>query len=655
MWCRVFVWIVFPLLSSFSVAAAASVGPAETPSPLADSPALSAAREDYVTARRAIGAGRVDDYERLRSGLADYPLAIYLDYYELTRSPDEVRPADARRFLELSRDSPLPDRFLGIYLRQAGRDGRWRDFLEVMPDEPNSVDLKCYYFRARLAQGDELAAWEGAERLWVHGRSRPDECDPLFAAWRQAGQLGDDAVWARLLAAFDERQQNLLNYVARQGSAGLRPWSDRLLGVYRKPDSLDTLSLPADSAYSADIASHGLAYLARYNPVQARELWHRYQQELAFGDTQVRQVEYAIALHSLFGNNEANLGWLEEALPRLGDDKLVELRLRWALGEQDWAGLARTLPLLSAERGQTALWRYWQARAWEQQGDTDRAQQALAEVAAEREFYGFLAADRLDRPYAFNSRPLLGDDVVVSEDLARLPAVLRVGELNFHREPMLAYSEWYNLLQASDDTARHEQLAQLAGRQGWYRMAIDAVTRARAWDALDLRFPLAYQPSFQRYARLQGVPSSELMAIARRESAFFPQARSPVGAQGLMQLMPATGRQVAAALGSSTAPLNLYQVDDNVQLGSAYYRQLLDRFAGNRVFALTAYNAGPSRVDRWRHEPGQGVPVEVWIETIPYKETRDYVQAVLAYNVVFSYLMGDTQTLLTPAERDASY
>ena len=186
-------------------------------------------------------------------------------------------------------------------------------------------------------------------------------------------------------------------------------------------------------------------------------------------------------------------------------------------------------------------------------------------------------------------------------------------------------------------------------------MAIDAASRAKAWDALDVRFPMPYQDAFRRNASMQNVPSTELMAIARRESAFYPQARSPVGARGLMQLMPATGREVASSLGKRQASSDLFEVEHNVLLGSAYYRQLLDRFGGNRVFALTAYNAGPHRVDRWRNKPADAVPVDVWVDTIPYKETREYVQAVLSYNVVFQYLMGDTHNLLTPAERNAQY
>ena len=231
----------------------------------------------------------------------------------------------------------------------------------------------------------------------------------------------------------------------------------------------------------------------------------------------------------------------------------------------------------------------------------------------------------------------------------------RVGELYHHDEQRLAHSEWYKVLQDSPAAEQRQALAQVAASEGWHSMAINAAAKAEAWDALDWRFPTPYQEIFGHYASVQRVPSTELMAIARRESAFFPEARSAVGARGLMQVMPATGKQVATRLGRPHTREELYQVEHNVLLGSAYYRQLLDRFDNNRIYALAAYNAGPHRVDRWRNPEEQSVPADIWVETIPFRETRNYVKNVMAYNVVFQYLLGDTHSLLTPAERDARY
>lgn len=603
---------------------------------------------------QAVNKGRWTQYEQLRPGLEEYPLAIYLDYYQLTRKPGEVRPAEALRFIDRSAGSPLPNRYTLAYLKSAGRDQRWQDFLKVKPEEPEGVELKCYYFRAHLAAGDTDIAWEGASRLWDFGESRPKACDPLFSAWIKSGGLTDDIVWARQLKAFDARQGSLMTYIAKKASPELAPWADKLLAVYQQPDKIRRQSLPATSPYSADIASHGLALLARYNPPAALEYWNMYQQELTFSPQQVQLVEYAIALRGLFAEEETLAPWLQGALDRLGEDKLVELRLRWLLAEQDWAGMAQILPLLSQEQRESDTWRYWQAVVLEQRGDTEAAGALFDEVSRERSWHGFLAADRLGKSYSFNHETMVLDPVTAS-DLRRLPVVKRVGELNFHESYSQAHSEWYYLLRESEDKARNVELAQLASELGWYRMAIDAASRAQSWDALDLRFPTPYQEAFTRNASSQKVPSTELMAIARRESAFYPWARSPVGARGLMQLMPATGKEVASSLGKRQISSDLFDVEHNVLLGSAYYRQLLDRFGGNRIFALAGYNAGPHRVKRWRAKSGEQLPADVWVETIPYRETRNYVQSVMFYNVVFQYLLGDTRSLLTPAERNKRY
>ncbi|MBE9537990.1 MAG: transglycosylase SLT domain-containing protein [Proteobacteria bacterium] len=612
-------------------------------------------RDDYGEATAAIRRGGWSDFEQLRSGLDNYPLAVYLDYYKLSGQPARVRPAEARRFIDLSQDTPLPNRFLGVYLHRAGKDRRWKDFLQVMPEEPNAIELKCYYFRARLSEGDTLAAWEGAERLWVYGKSRPKECDPLFTAWLKAGELSDEVVWARLLEAFGARQKSLMTYVARKGSAELKPWSDKLLAVYSRPDHMQRQTLLASSPYSSDIASYGVAYLARYNPEKALQVWLAYQDQLSFDEAQVNRAEYAIALRSLYNKTEQHIDWLEQALVRLNDDKLVEIRLRWALGQRDWSAVSRTIPQLSEKRAGDAVWRYWRALSRQELGEREQAQKDLADIALERGYYGFLAADKLGKAYVFNNSASAAPPLVSSaRPIAQLPVVVRIEELYFHEEDQPAHSEWFKVLQDSD-APRQESLASYAAEQGWHRMAIDGANTAKAWDRLDLRFPMPYQDTFNHYASLQKIPSTELMAIARRESAFFPAARSPVGARGLMQLMPATGKQVARSLGKTHQKSDLYEVDHNVLLGSAYYKQLLDRYDGNRVFAIAAYNAGPHRVDQWRNKTGEAVSVEIWVATIPFRETRNYVQAVLSYNVVFHHLLGVDRSLLTMAELQADY
>ncbi len=610
-------------------------------------------RKAYAVAINAIRHGDWEQYQRLRPSLDDYPLAIYLDYYELTGNGQRVSVERAEQFMADSRGTALPNRFLRSYLGSAGRRGRWSDFLAMMSQEPASEDLKCYYYRALYHTGDRDAAYAGAASLWVHSHSRPKICDPLFTNWQRAGGLNDDLVWARLLQTVDARQTSLSRYVARKGSPALKPWADRMMSAYASPTKLAALKLPENEAKSADIATAALKRLARSDQEAALKLWLQFKDRLPFEPAQVREVERQIALYTLFRETESNLAWLQPTLARLQDDTLVEIRLRWAIASQDWGGFRATLPLLSSEAARDSGWRYWSALATEQAGRQEQAKEELVELASERGYYSFLAADRLGQPYKMNNKSASADSNAGAAQ-ADTPALRRVTELTFHDAQRDAHAEW-SLVLSSSAPEQLPALARLAADRGWYRFAIDAANRAKEMDWLDMRFPPAYRETFEQYAGRRGVPTTELMAIARRESAFMPQITSSAGARGLMQVMPATGKQVANRVGVNYSREALYEVDDNVLLGSAYYRELLDQFDNNRIYALAAYNAGPHRVERWRADSAGQLPVEAWIETIPFKETRAYVQAVLAYNVVFGELQGAPSSLLSDAERQARY
>ncbi len=609
-------------------------------------------RRAYSDALAAIENEHWQQYQRLRPTLDSYPLAIYLDYYQLRRQANKAQPEDINQFVLRSGDSPLPNRLLPVYLRNAGRAQRWQDFLEVMPHTPASAELQCYYYRARLAAGETNIAFRGAQALWLHGKSQPKACDPLFKAWQSAGRLTDDLVWQRQLLAYAAKQGQLLKYLRTKGSAKLQPWSAKLHAVYRQPDNLSAQTLPVGDARSTELAAVALQRLSRYSPAMALAQYQVRARDLHFTEQQRHDIEYDIARQSLFARTKAHVQWLDGALARLQDDELVEFRLRWLLEEQDWTAIYSVLALLTPAAQEKGVWRYWRAMSLEQRGKVAEASIILKALATQRGYYSFLAADHLEEPYNFNHQPLTRDTV---DTVSQLAALRRIEELHFHDQDHLAYSEWFKVLQDTPESHKKQQLALLAADQGWHRLSIDAANRAGAWNALDVRFPTPYRQVFDQYAAQYHLPPSELMAIARRESAFFPAARSSAGARGLMQIMPATGKQVASSLGRRHRSADLYKVDHNVLLGSTYYRQLLDRFSGNRIFALTAYNAGPHRVDRWRKKSAQQLPFDIWVETIPYRETRNYVQAVLSYNVVFRYLMGDTHSLLSATERATRY
>ncbi len=642
-------------LSRWLLAAALWVGAAgaQATAILADEGPDNDARKQYGAAIQAIRDGRFDDARQLSKSLTHYPLALYLEYYRLTAQIGKVSDATANDFIARAKGTPLASRFRTLYLRQLGQEQRWRRFLSLQKRAPKSTDLQCYFYRAKLAQGSKPLAWTGARKLWLYGKSRPDACDPLFARWQKAGRLSDDLIWQRALLAFDARQTALLKYLSGLGSTSLKSRTKLLLEVYNTPEKLLAITWSRHSAYAKDIVAHGLKRLAVAKPQKAVAQYRTMAARMGLSKSERRAVMATLASRIISRELQDATPWLDNAaLPTLNNNALTTRRLRWQLAEQDWSGFERVLRHLSAAEANKSRWRYWRAVLADKKGDSEAANKAFFELAKERGYYAFLAAEALGQPYELNDKPPV---VQADVDLqAQEAALVRVAELLYHNDSSFALIEWQRLL-ANADKPTQKALAQRALDEGWYRMSIAAANRAGEHNWLAARFPQPFAKTFKHHAQQWNVPWTELMSIARRESAFLPQARSRVGARGLMQLMPATGKQVARKLGRRYSVSKLYQVDENITLGSAYYKELLDRYNGNRVLALAAYNAGMHRVDRWHKKDQAKLPVSLWVDTIPFKETRAYVQAVLAYNVVFSHLQGGTAPLFTRGESAAVY
>jgi soluble lytic murein transglycosylase len=612
---------------------------------------LESQRLRYMEARAALDAGDWQRFTAKREELEGYALASYLDYERLMKRLRVTRGGRAREFVDSQHYSPLGVRYLDNYLRTAGRDRRWGDYLAAAQREPRSERLRCYYARAKRARGGEQEAWSLAETLWLSSSSVDDACDPLFKLWERAGGLRDDLVWERAELAFAAREGGLLRYVASKGSMRSRAELEALRRAYREPQRSVAIAAELEQPARGTVTSLGLERYSRYDPRRALRELERLPPGV-LDAAQRERVEGAIALRGLLEREEGVREWVDSNLVRWSDDRLTGMRLRWAIAEMDWDAIRAALPALSEEARNESVWRYWLARAVEAGGGRQDAEALYALVATQRSYYGFLAADRLGLPYAFQQLSMGAARTISADTLPDWTngTLWRVHELHAVDEPRLAHAEWSHALRRLDKP-RKLDLAQIARAENWYRLAIDAANASGSWDALDLRFPLAYLDEFEQRAMNTALPVSELMAIARRESAFFPSARSPVGARGLMQLMPSTGAAVARKAGLKPSVRELYDIERNIDLGSIYYRQLLERFDGKRPLALAAYNAGPSRVQHWITEEA---PMDVWIETIPYRETRDYVKAVLAYSVVFDFRLGRDSRLLTPTEQTAS-
>jgi soluble lytic murein transglycosylase len=611
-------------------------------------------REDFLTAEAALKTGDIARFERLAEGLQDYPLYPYLLFQRLKRNLDRASSNAVEAFLEAYEDTPLAGRIRSAWLDRLAARERWHDYLTAYrPD--GSAERRCRFLNALITTGRGVEALPQVGPLWLVGRSQPPACDPVFAAWRDAGRLTPDLVWQRIDLALEANQPSLARYLGRFLPPAERVWLEAGMTLLGRPeDLLRPGSLPTEHPRRGHFLAHALGRLARRSPQQAADALDRLERRGELTAASAQKAAAAVGLAMAEDGMEEGLAYLERVPAGTDNTGFQERRLRAALSFGAWSQVAAWVQSMPKGTRKSEHWVYWQARAHEALGEPDNAQRLYGEAARERSLWGFLAAERLGLPYRFDHRPI----PVSEEDTARIEnsaAGRRITELRALGRPLDLRRELYHLTRhAGPDDLK--ALAVLARRWGWPDQAIFILAKSGYWDDLDLRFPILHRDIVSERARAVGLEASWVYAVLRQESAFNPQAVSPAGAIGLMQLMPATARAVARSLGrSSPTRSDLFDPARNITLGSRYLGRMRDRFDDHPALAAAAYNAGPSRVEKWL--PTRSMDADIWTAIIPFRETRTYVRRVLAYRVIYDHRLGRTieplLTSLPPVSRGA--
>nr|WP_269469324.1 transglycosylase SLT domain-containing protein [Aeromonas enteropelogenes] len=594
--------------------------------------------QDQSLYRQAYDAVRANDqarFQQLRARLTHYPLLPYLDYFQLAFRPGAADYQDVTRFIRQHGDTPQSNRLERTYLTYLAQSQQWSQFLRFYPAKPKSTDLLCMHYQALYYTGKTREALQGAGKMWMSGQSRPDACDPLFTLWQGAGLRTQDKIWQRMTMAFEAENPNLIRHLGASLGTGLQGYGNQMVTLFEQPAKAMNPTYFSNNPYSRKLLSLGLTRYANQQPEAVLRQLDLFRSRFGLSQADITPVERAIARRLLLDRLRSERQWLDNTVRLLADPDITELRARLAIWEEDWRGLSGWVKMMPMARQKEDRWRYWMARSLEVQGQQKQARDLYLETANLRGFYGFMAAQRTGAPYRMKNQtvPHVPDWRSASR---RWPFLLRVQELLAMNEVAAARSEWIHNMDRNP-VAQRIEFGHIALNRGWHDLAILASIRAEAWDALELRFPKPYKQTFSQVARERAVNMSLLYAISRQESALYPRAQSPVGARGLMQLMPATAKETAGKIGVPyRSEQQLFDPAMNIRLGSAYLKRLLDVYDGNRILAAAAYNAGPGRVKRWR-EQSADKPMDVWVESIPYRETRNYVQNVLSFDLIYQH------------------
>lgn len=617
------------------------------------SSARKAERIYYMEAQTALEKKQFARYRELLPRLKNYPLVAYLEYQELGDRLMGLPTKDVEQFFKRYPNSYVGERLRHRWLRALAIKELWSEYLRFYDKNLTDPELACLNLRARLATGDKTAL-KDVEALWNIEKPQSTACEPVFNEWQRAGYLTPALMWSRHLKAVKADEISLAASLAKEMAPAQQIPALLYENVAQNPRLIlqpEHFKLQTPETRAAIVL--GLEKYSQTDAVEAAEMWKIYVTRGDFTEEEKLNITYAIARQLLRQEHGKAAEQMVTANPALSRPDLMEALIREALHQKDWEKAFRWVLRLPADSKKTERWTYWQGRIMEQlkikeiEGKTPK--DFYANVANTRSFYGFLASDKLGIAYSLLDKPLSISKETMNKIEAD-PGVQRAREFYLLGNLASANREWTFTTNHLPTTEEMVAAGRIADRWGWHRQAIQTMQDSDYWDELSVRFPIPYHEQVKAAVRQTTIDPHFVFAIAKQESAFNSDATSPVGAMGLMQLMPTTAKATAKKAGLLYRPQDLLQADKNITLGSRYLDELLVAFSGNRILSSAAYNAGPSRVKQWMNKNEDKLPYDVWIETIPYKETRFYVQNVLSFAVIYAYRVGAKQPFITPQE-----
>lgn len=614
------------------------------------SPVAIGAPADDAAVRAAYDAYQAGDalkYARLAKKLEGHVLTPWLDYWRIAMRLEDTPDKDVLAFLDQHSKTYVAEVLRGDWLKVLGGRADWTEFDRQLALYPrDDLEVRCY--AALMSAQKENAAGQALnladlDWMWLEPAELPAGCGKLVDRMLDDGKVTVSDVWRRVRLLFAKGQitaaKTALGYLDKPDS----PDERLLVDAARQPKRvLERLPRNLEKRATREVVVLAVVRYSRNEPGAAAKVL---EQKLAMQlpEADVRYLWGCIAYEAAREHVPEALKWYAKA-GRLDEDQLA-WKVRAGLRAGDWDVVREAIDRMPAVMRHESNWTYWYGRALAAKGESVGSRAYYLRIAGQTDFYGLLAAEELGYVSTLPETlyvPTEADVQAASEDksLARALELIRLG---IRTEGV---KEWLYSVRYFDD-AKLLAASEFARRQEIWDRSIQAADRTVRSHNFALRYPMPYREVFTEYAKAYELDESWILGIVRQESRFITDARSAAGAAGLMQVMPRTARFIAHRMGMRNYQRKgVSDVGTNVTLGAGYLRLVLDQL-GSEVLASAAYNAGPARARRWRDDtkPLEGA---VYIETIPFPETRDYVKKVMANSVFYAALIKNQVQPLKP-------
>lgn len=589
----------------------------------------------FLDARVAAGKGDRNTLERLIAQSNGQPLDGYIEYWwlatQLPRSDDNSKQA-IRSFLQREQGNYLAERLRSEWLRRLAKEMDWATLQAEFPKlvQPDQ-EARCLYLQARLNGPERSSALEDARPLWLNLTDPVEACQPVLKALVEEQKVDAEDGWWRLRRLFEVRRFNVARDFRLLPQPGLPEpsWLEIVTSQPLRWLDKAPVNFSIDRG-QRELTLLALTRLAQDDPRDAYNRYVRWQDRFSVGERSYLLAQFGwqgAKRHIADANN-----WYKAAGDVVMNSDQRAWKIRAALRAMDWRAVKTAIEQIPTGERELPEWSYWYGRALQALGKKDDARRYFEPIAGKADFYSILATEELGKRFRMPSNTANDDTGKVERHLG-VQRALALFRLDMRVE---GTKEW-NWSMRNQDDAFLLGAGRIAEKMGLYDRMIASADRTRDEHNYQMRYPIPWRQQIEPQAREQGLDPGWVYGLMRQESRFVTAAKSNVGAQGLMQVMPSTGKWVASKLGLKNFSMAMLQdPTQNVMLGTNYMRIILTGLERHPVLASAAYNAGPGRAKRWKDaKPLEGA---IYAETIPFSETRDYVKKVMANSIVYGAL-----------------
>ncbi|MBK4765164.1 MAG: murein transglycosylase [Pantoea sp. Brub] len=616
-------------------------------------------RLNYKTIMQSLKHNNTNTVLKLLPTLKNYSLYPYLEYRIFLKNINKANTTSTKKIIYKYSKLPFINILKTSFINLMAKRKNWPELLKFSPNKPSQISAQCNWYHAKWVLENKKTAFEGIKKIWLNNTSLPKACNNFVSIWQKRDKYFPFAVLERIRLCMQKNSnKNAIIKLSTLLPKNYHTIANLIVSLCKEPTSVNHFNkVTTLNRFTFQAIKYAVVQITyrHKNTKKIKQVINNLLHSHKFNQNQIKDLKEIIAWNLMINNiSSTEQKWRDEIIINNKSTKFIERRIRLILSTQNKDQLNVWLNYLPKNIQKKDEWQYWKADFLLSHGHAKQAKQILRTLSKKRGFYSMVASQKLNIHYHLHiNKKIINHDknLFKSIELSRINELMHWGEYKF------ANIEWIQYL-LNKNHKQLRMLASYANEHNWWGFSVQATIKAKIWDNIKERFPIAWKNLYKKHTKNKNISQNYVMAVSRQESAWNPMANSPMGAKGLMQIIPKTAIYTAQTHGihNYNNDTQLFNPNMNIKIGTYYLEYIYQYFKYNRILTLAAYNAGLKNVSNWIHNNVGKLDVIAFIESIPFLETREYIKNVLSYEVYYNYLIqGKVTNIITDSEWKHAY